>query len=81
MELSLETVDPIAEFSLRRWARENFVPPTRRNADWHPLVLEEMEAKDAELEGLAQVEVSPASSRPLTCVPPVHSLILSGVAN
>ena len=41
-------VDLIEEFSLRRWARENYVPPQLRNAAWHPVVLQEMALRDAE---------------------------------
>ena len=39
-------VDVIEEFKLRRWARENYVPPTQRDGTWHPIILEEMTSKD-----------------------------------
>jgi hypothetical protein len=41
-------VDFIEELRLRRWARENYVPPARRQRNWHPIVHEEMERKDDE---------------------------------
>lgn len=39
-------IDVIEEFKLRRWARENYVPPTQRDGTWHPIILEEMTSKD-----------------------------------
>ncbi len=47
-ETPLRRIDLIEEFSLRRWARENHVPPESRNPAWHPVVLEEMDSKDQE---------------------------------
>jgi hypothetical protein len=41
-------VDFIEELRLRRWARENYVPRTKRQKTWHPIVHEEMEKKDTE---------------------------------
>ena len=41
-------LDFIEELRLRRWARENYVPPTQRQQSWHPVVHEEMERKDDE---------------------------------
>jgi len=41
-------LDFIEELRLRRWARENYVPPTERQQSWHPVVHEEMEKKDVE---------------------------------
>ena len=41
-------LDFIEELRLRRWARENYVPPTQRQQSWHPVVHEEMEKKDVE---------------------------------
>ena len=41
-------LDFIEELRLRRWARENYVPPTQRQQSWHPVVHEEMEKKDDE---------------------------------
>jgi hypothetical protein len=48
-----EEVDFIQELRLRRWAREHYVPAGRRNAAWHPIVLEEMSRKDREV-GVAE---------------------------
>ena len=44
------SIDLIEELQLRRWARENYVPPEGRDDSWHPVVREEMRKKDAELE-------------------------------
>ncbi len=41
-------VDLIEELRLRRWARENYVPPEKRQRNWHPIVHEEMKKKDHE---------------------------------
>jgi len=41
-------VDFIEELRLRRWARENYVRPDRRDASWHPIVHDEMTRKDRE---------------------------------
>lgn len=44
----LAEVDFIEELRLRRWARENHVPPENRKPTWHPIVHDEMEKKDRE---------------------------------
>ena len=49
MHATLTEVDFIEEIRLRRWARENYVPADDRDETWHPVVLEEMQAKDHEL--------------------------------
>ena len=41
-------LDFIEELRLRRWARENYVPPGERKHTWHPVIQEEMEKKDHE---------------------------------
>ncbi|MCI0376985.1 MAG: hypothetical protein L0215_05230 [Gemmataceae bacterium] len=41
-------LDLIEELRMRRWARENYVPPDKRSHNWHPIVHEEMEKKDIE---------------------------------
>ena len=45
--MSLE-IDFIEELRLRRWARENYVPPGQRKRTWHPVVHDEMKKKDHE---------------------------------
>lgn len=45
-DLSLDLVE---ELRLRRWARLNHVGETMRRPDWHPVILDEMALKDAEL--------------------------------
>ena len=42
-------VDFIEELRLRRWARENYVPRNQRELSWHPVILDEMTRKDADL--------------------------------
>jgi hypothetical protein len=42
-------LDLIEELRLRRWARRNYVPAEQRAGEWHPVVLDEMRAKDAEM--------------------------------
>jgi hypothetical protein len=42
-------VDFIEELRLRRWARENYVPPGQRQLTWHPVILDEMDRKDVEM--------------------------------
>mgnify|MGYP001400320164 CR=1 FL=1 len=41
-------IDFIEELRMRRWARENYVPPEERASSWHPIVHAEMEKKDLE---------------------------------
>ena len=41
-------IDFIEELRLRRWARENYVPPGQRKRNWHPVVHDEMKKKDGE---------------------------------
>ena len=50
--LTCHSLDIVAELRLRQWARRNYVPATERiDGDWHPVVLKEMQKKDAELSG------------------------------
>jgi len=46
-------LDLIEELRLRRWAREHYVPSSRRLPSWHPVVHEEMSKKDLEM-GVAE---------------------------
>lgn len=48
MHATLTDVDFIEEIRLRRWARENYRPAGERDESWHPVVLDEMQAKDSE---------------------------------
>jgi hypothetical protein len=50
-------LDFIEELRLRRWARENHVPPEQRESSWHAVIHEEMAKKDDEL---GDEEVRPA---------------------
>lgn len=42
-------LDPISEMQLRTWARTNYCTPQDRESDWHPVILDEMARRDAEL--------------------------------
>jgi hypothetical protein len=54
--LRIERLDFVTELRLRRWARRNFVPGSHRtDSDWHPVVVDEMRRKDAELAGEASL--------------------------
>lgn len=46
----LTDVDPITEFRLRHWARQNYVTAEDRSPTWHRVVLDEMSRRDVELE-------------------------------
>ncbi len=46
----LGDLDFIEELRLRRWARENHVPPELRQSSWHPVIHEEMAKKDSDLQ-------------------------------
>jgi hypothetical protein len=48
-------IDPVEELRLRRWARENYLPAAQRRPEWHPVILDEMLARDDELR-IARVE-------------------------
>jgi hypothetical protein len=48
MSIGMMDLDLIEELKLRRWARENYSPPDRRQPDWHPVVHEEMSKRDSE---------------------------------
>ncbi len=50
------SLDPIAELKLRRWAREHHVPAAERDPLWHPVVWQEMSARDRERAALATLE-------------------------
>jgi len=39
-------VDAVWEIRLRTWARKHYVAHHSRNADWHPIILDEMERID-----------------------------------
>jgi hypothetical protein len=61
---AIDTIDLVEELRLRRWARTNYVPADERDLDWHPIILDEMSLKDAELEELS-VGPSTATFAPL----------------
>ena len=45
-----EDLDPITEMRLRTWARKNYCEPDEREGSWHPVIIEEMSQRDAELQ-------------------------------
>jgi hypothetical protein len=47
--MEVSRLDVASELRLRHWARSNYVPADRRAASWHPIVLDEMRCRDAEL--------------------------------
>jgi hypothetical protein len=49
MHATTAELDFLEEIRLRRWARENYVAGDERDEAWHPVVLDEMRAKDLEL--------------------------------
>lgn len=44
------SVDLIDELQLRFWARTNYVPAELRDHELHPIVIDEMRRRDAELQ-------------------------------
>ncbi len=48
MGSGVQDLDFIEELRLRRWARENYVPPDHRERSWHPVVHDEMKKRDTE---------------------------------
>ena len=47
--VDVNSVKLIQELRLRRWARDHYVPADQRGKHWHPIVLQEMDFRDAEL--------------------------------
>jgi len=60
IESNGDTIDIVKELRLRQWGRLHYVPPAERSASWHPVVLDEMSLRDAEL----QSAVSPETTHP-----------------
>jgi hypothetical protein len=48
-------LDFIEELRLRRWARQHYVARSQRDVDWHPIILEEMDRKDLEMDEADEV--------------------------
>lgn len=42
-------IDIVNELTLRRWARENYLPAGQRDSSQHPVVAHEMRLRDAEI--------------------------------
>ena len=43
-----ESIDLTCELRLRRWARQNHVPPAARLESWHAVIMDEMTQCDRE---------------------------------
>ena len=50
MHATFVEVDFLEEIRLRRWARENYKPLCERDLSWHPVVLNEMQVRDTEVQ-------------------------------
>ncbi len=50
--------DLVEELVLRRWAREHYVTPDKRDLNWHWVVLDEMDHKDREAAEAAEYALS-----------------------
>jgi len=48
MSSGVVELDLIEELKLRRWARENYAPPSSRSSDWHPVVHEQVGEREHE---------------------------------
>jgi hypothetical protein len=57
-------LDIVEELRLRRWARENYASSEDRSVDWHPVILEEMDRRDAEVDRLAAPPILAAKFYP-----------------
>ncbi len=64
----MSRLDLAREIGLRRWARLNYVAPEMRPATWHPVVLNEMHARDSELAEVATPHHAAPALRPLDAV-------------
>lgn len=57
-------LDLVEELRLRRWARENYADVDNRCVDWHPVILEEMDRRDAEVARRVAPPIVPARFYP-----------------
>lgn len=71
----LDATDLVEELCLRRWARENYVSAERRDASWHPIVLDEMRQKDQER---SSVDSYAEVARRIVPLVPEHGRLLRG---
>ncbi|MCS7161197.1 MAG: hypothetical protein RMJ19_12060 [Gemmatales bacterium] len=58
-----EPLDMIEELRLRRWARENYVPPEQRSPHWHQVIHDEMSRRDLELLEASPPHIIPSATR------------------
>ena len=49
MSQGTQPLDLADELRLRRWARNHYVPVEQRQAEWHAIVIDEMQGRDQEL--------------------------------
>ena len=59
-------MDLLKELRLRRWARENYVAPSARDASWDAVVLDEMRLRDEEV---AKADLVAAATRIVPLMP------------
>ena len=52
--MSYPPLEMTHELRLRRWARLFHVPATERDPLWHPVILEEMEQRDRDVDLIAE---------------------------
>ncbi len=71
--MEISRLDLGSELRLRRWARLNYVSPDRRPGTWHPVVLDEMRCRDAEL--AERAESSPPGARYVPLAPALSSRV------
>ena len=61
----MSRLDLAREIGLRRWARANYVAAEMRQPTWHPIVLNEMRARDSELAEMGSPHFAPPRYVPL----------------
>ncbi|MDA0591312.1 MAG: hypothetical protein O2820_23375 [Planctomycetota bacterium] len=76
LQPQLQPLEFVAELRLRQWGRRNYVSASMRiDSDWHPVVLDEMQRKDAELLGEAPLRIIIGSAGIIPLEPSRHERI------
>ena len=65
-------MDLVRELRLRQWARQHYVPVEQRQAEWHHIVLQEMQLRDQEIGAVPASEVAPAIEAALDTIVSNH---------
>lgn len=50
LETDTSCFDAIEEIRMRIWARQHYVSSTERDSSWHPIIIEEMQLRDNEMQ-------------------------------